>query len=229
MIFCGDNSVASRDAYSLAKKKIEVAGSFVTETDAINVTDIAQSGGSNAFDLFAGRPVYTTANLVKVLKRKLARNAKTKLKELAQDQNIEIIDWEDASAYDLGIDKDKFDFVRDHKLAVSTFTLMPSLKPKNASTFLKQLQELTKSQPIEVTVAMITRHVKSMLLLKSGKSVRDNPYLVRMAQSGASQFTEAQLLELYKRVLKADINVKTGRNTPLGIREQVETIVAFLL
>ncbi len=228
-IFSGDNSVASRDSFSKAKSMIEAEGSFVNETDASNIIDIFQSGGSGAFDLFAGRPVYTTTNLIKVLKKKLARNAKAKIRELASDPNIEILDWEDSSAYDLGIDKDKFEFVKDHKLSSSTFTLLPKLKPKNASIILSELQNLTSHQPIEVTMAMILRHVRTMLVVKSGKVMRENPYMLRMAESGASAFTSSQLLELYKRLLRADVNVKTGRGSPLKIKEQFETIVAFLL
>jgi len=228
-IYCGDNSVASRDAFSQAKKVAAISGNSVTEIESSELLEIEKSGGSAASDLFGGRPVYITTNLVKVLKRKLVRKTKDKLRELSASEEIEIIDWEDSSAYDLGIDKDKFSFVKDYKLAVSTFTLLPKLKPKNAQNFLSELQELAKAQPIEVTIAMLMRHVKSMLLLKSGKSVRDNPYLVRLASSGSAHFTLPQLLEIYKRLLRADINVKTGRGTPLSIKEQVETIIAFLL
>ena len=228
-IYCGDNSVASREAFSQAKKVSAISGNSVTEIESSELLEVEKSGGSAASDLFGGRPVYITINLVKVLKRKLVRKTKDKLRELSASEEIEIIDWEDSSAYDLGIDKDKFSFVKDYKLAVSTFTLLPKLKPKNAQNFLSELQELAKAQPIEVTIAMLMRHVKSMLLLKSGKSVRDNPYLVRLASSGSAHFTSPQLFEMYKRLLRADINVKTGRGTPLSIKEQVETIVAFLL
>ncbi|MFO0704152.1 MAG: hypothetical protein U0525_05550 [Patescibacteria group bacterium] len=228
-IFCGDNSVASRDAFAIAKTKASKEGSFISEYDPADLLDIAKSGGSNAWDLFAGKPVYTTTNLVKTIKKKFARKAKDELRKLAADANIEIIDWEESSAYDLGIDKDKFSFVHDFKLSVSTFTLLPKFKTKNASVFLCELHELTKSQPIVVTIAMLMRHVRSMLMIKSGKSVRDNPYLVRLAQASAASFTKEQVLEIYKRLLKADINSKTGRNTPLSNKEQLEMLTGFLL
>lgn len=228
-IFCGDNTVASRDAYSKSLQILDSNGSFINDKDPAEILDIVISGGSGAHDLFSGRTIYTTTNLVKLLKRKLARNAKAKIRELAGDKNIEIVDWEDSSAYDLGIDKDKFDFVKDHKLASSTFTILPKLKPQNAKNFLSELQILSSHQPIELTMSMTLRHVRTMLMLKSGKVTRESPYMLRIAQSGSNYFSSTQLLELYKRLLRADVNVKTGRGTPLKIKEQLETIVAFLL
>lgn len=228
-LYCGDNTVASRDAYISEKAQYLTQGKQIHLIDASTIDEILKSGGSDALDLFSGAPVYETTNLISALRKKYNRKAKDELRKIASDVSIQLLDWENKSAYDLGIDKDKFAFVQEYKLGESTFTLLPTLTPGKKSQFLTKLALLEVHQPIEVTFAMIVRHIKLMTAYAYGENPTDSPYLLRIAHTASSQWTKEALLKFYKQLLRIDINVKTGRNTPLSLREQLEILVSLSL
>lgn len=229
IIFCGDNTVLSREALTQKKKEILKSGVYIQYVDATKVIDIIKSGGSDAVDLFAGIPVYETTNFIATLRKSYAHKAKEHLRQLADDQTIELLDWEDRSTYDLGIDKDKFSFVQEYKMSENTFTLLPTIVPGKKTVFLQKLQRLNEFQPIELTFSMILRHFRLMIALSTGSRPRDNPYLVRLSQSALTHWKTDQLLMFYYRLLSIDLNVKTGRNTPLSLKEQLEIVASFSL
>lgn len=228
-IYCGDNNIASRQAFSEIKSQFRKQGRLIYDIEASMIDDIVKSGGSDATDLFAGDPIYETSNLIISLKIKYQRKAKEYLRNLFANTSIQLIDWEQKSTYDLGIDKDKFDNVYEYRLADSTFSLIPSLIPGQKSIFLRKLQSLGKSQAIELTFAMILRHFKLMLVLAEGLNPKDSPALVWMARTSLPMWPKDKLLKFYNRLLLIDINVKTGRNTPLNLSEQLEILVSIAL
>lgn len=228
-IFCGDNTVLSRDALIQQKQTLVKSGSYIQTIDAAHVMEIIKSGGSDAIDLFTGAPVYETTNLITSLRKSYARKTKEQLRNIAQDTTIQLLDWEDKSAYDLGIDKDKFAFVHEYKMSENTFTLLPTLVPGKKAAFLNKLQTLSGIQPIELTFSMILRHVRLMLALSTGIRAKDNPYLIRLAQDSLSHWSKESLLKFYYRLLTIDLNVKTGRHTPLNLKQQLEILASFVL
>lgn len=228
-VYCGDNTQDSRNAYSSDIRSRKAKGHTVVSIDSSQVADMVKSGGSDACDLFNGSPIYETINLIPTLKKKYGRKAKDELRALASNSSVQLIDWEDKSAYDLGIEKDAFSFVHDNKLSESTFTLLPVLTPGNRIRFLSKLQLLSQHQPIEMTFSMIIRHTKLMMAISQGMHPRDNPYLVRLAQSSARLWNAKSLTKMYYQLLKIDINTKTGRNTPLNLQQQLEILACMML
>jgi hypothetical protein len=228
-IFCGDNTVLSRDALIQRKHNLIKSGNYIQTIDATRVIEIIKSGGSDAVDLFTGAPIYETTNLIASLRKSYARKAKEQLRNIAQDSTIQLLDWEDTSTYDLGIDKDKFTFVHESKMSENTFTLLPTLVPGNKTDFLRKLQSISEFQPIELTFSMMVRHCKLMIVLSAGLRAKDNPYLIRLAQNSLSHWPKESLLKFYYRLLTIDLNVKTGRNTPLNLKEQLEILASFVL
>lgn len=228
-IFCGDQTVASRDALISAKQTYLKSGREIKQIDAGDVPELIMSGGSDAYDLFTGSPVYETVGLVGVFKRKYARKAKEELRTLASNSSIELLDWESKSSYDMGLDKEKGGWIKESKTSESTFTLLPILSPSHASSFLLKLAALSKSQPIEVTFAMIGRHVRLMIALSTGMTPRDNPYLVNLARSCLRAWDVDRLTQFHYQLQRIEANVKTGTATPLSLREQLEIVVAMMI
>lgn len=228
-IYCGDNSVASRNAYATEKSTLAHKGSLFITISPADIDIIIKSGGSDAHDLFAGAPIYETTNLIPALRKLYTRKAKEKIREISTSTSIQLLDWEEKSAYDLSIDKDKFPFVHEYKMPESTFSILPSFVPGSKVTFLKKLSTLSQYQPIEVTFTMLMRHVRLMMILANGKNAKDSPYLVRLAQSSLAKWKPEMLMIIYKYLLSIDINVKTGRNTPLSLKEQVNILVSMVL
>ena len=229
LIFCGDNTVLSRNAITKEKQRLVSKGRYIKTIESGSITEIIKSGGSDAVDLFTGAPVYETSNLIASLRKSYARKTKEQLRNIAKDPTIELLDWESKSAYDLGIDKDKFSFVHDYKMSESTFTLLPTIVPGSKELFLAKLRSLSEFQPIELTFSMIVRHFKLMIALSAGLKPKDNPFLVRVAQSSLRHWSADSLLKFYYRLLSTDLNVKTGRNTPLSLKDQLETLASYLL
>jgi len=228
-VFCGDQTVASRDALISAKQAYLKSGREIKPIDASDVPELIKSGGSDAHDLFTGSPVYETVGLVSVFKRKYARKAKEELRTLATNSSIELLDWESKSAYDMGLDKEKGGWIKESKSSESTFTLLPTLSPGNGTRFLQKVSSLSKSQPIEVTFAMIGRHVRLMIALSAGSTPRDNPYLVNLARSCLRGWDADRLIKFHYQLQRIEANVKTGTATPLSLREQLEIVVAMML
>ncbi|MEI6327162.1 MAG: hypothetical protein WCO78_03505 [Candidatus Roizmanbacteria bacterium] len=228
-IFCGDHTVASRDALLQAARGYQSTERKVIQIDAADVPELLKSGGSDAFDLFSGSPVYETVGLVAVFKRKYARKAKEELRSIAESPSIDLLDWESKSAYDMGLDKEKGGWVKDSKTTESTFTLLPALSPGRASPFLQILDTLSLSQPIEVTFSMIARHVRLMIALASGTVPRDNPFLVNLARSCLRTWDTHKLTQFHYQLQRIESNVKTGSGTPLSMRDQLEIVVAMML
>lgn len=228
-IFCGDDTASSRAAYISKRAQLTQSGREVIPIEASAVADVIQSTGADVLNLFGEMPVYETTGLVSACKKIYGRKAKQQLRDLHADQTILLLDWEQKSAYDLGIDKDKFSFLKEYKLPHSTFTLLPTLIPGHKNECLKALRSLSAHQPLEVTFAMILRHVRLITQLAAGLTPKDNPFLIRLAQTSLSHFTPHQALKLYERLLSIDINVKTGRKTPLGLQAQLEVLIMMAL
>lgn len=228
-IFCGDHTVASRDAFVAYRDRLRTEQTLIIDTEPSQVLELVHNDGSYTHDLFGNAPVYSTSKLIWALRKKYNRKMKDSLRAFAQDDSMHVIDWEEQSAYDLGIDRDKFSFVHESKMSESTFTLLPALVPGNRTTFLKKLDLLTIYQPVEVTYSMIMRHVRLMLLLQGELHPRDNPYLIRIAQQCAKYWSRPQIISFYRHLLSIDINVKTGRNTPLSLRDQLDVLAGIAL
>lgn len=226
-IYCGDDTVSSRDALQAKRDAFIHEGRSIRTVDAKEIIEIIKNGGSLAADLFTGEPIYETTGLVAVYKRTYPRKAKEELKNVAADSSISVLDWETKSAYDLGLDK--LLFVHESKVRESTFSLLPTCKPGNKQLFLQKLQDLTRTQAIEITFAMLTRHVRSMLFLSIGKRPKDAPFLVTLAQTCVRSWETPRLLKFYHQLLKIEVNMKTGRGTPLGVHQQLEVLASIAL
>jgi len=187
------------------------------------------SGGSDAHDLFTGSPVYETTNLVAVFKRKYVRKAKEELRALVDNTSVDLLDWEDRSAYDLGLTGEKGGWIHDSPLPESTFSLLPLLLPGKSRELLRKLRSLSLHQPIEMTFFMIARHVKLMILLATGVKPKDSPYLVNTARTGLRFWDQARLVKFYHQLQKVEMNTKTGSNTPLSLRDQLEIVIMMMV
>lgn len=229
LVFCGDHTTASRDALSAKRSAYVKAGREVKFIEATDVIQMIMSGGSDAHDLFSGAPVYETTNLVAVFKRTYARKAKEELRTLVANTSVDLLDWENRSAYDLGLTGEKGGWVHDSPMPESTFSLLPLLVPGKSKEFLRKLRSLSLHQPLEMTFFMIVRQVRLMILLAADTRPKDSPYLVNMARAGLRTWDQARLVKFYHQLQKVEMNMKTGSNTPLSLRDQLEIVIMMMV
>jgi hypothetical protein len=226
-IFCGDDTVASRNKLTRARERFASQGYEIIQVDPSEIERIQKDGGLMAVSLFGRSAVYETTHLVPVYRRKYQKKTKEVLRQLASDQNIILIDWETKSSYDLGLESQLF--VDESRVKENTFTLLPNCKPGNGPVFIKKLHDLTKTQPIEVTFAMLVRHVRNMLMISIHKRPKDAPFLVKIAQTCVKSWDMERLQRFYYQLLKVEVNTKSGYGTPLDLHQQIDVLSALML
>lgn len=227
-ILCGDDSIASREYLQTLKTQLKSKHYATLDIDAGELEELLSKGEVGGVDLFGQTTAYITSGLISVLKRRYPRKSKPEIVRISELKQSIIVDWEEKSSYDMGIDKEKWSFVKEFKAKETTFSLLESFYPGMATVALKKLDVLCQSQPIEVTFAMLCRHVRSMLLLSGGKRPVDSPYLVMIAQRCAAKWQTPKLLRLYETLFKLEMAQKTS-STPLTLRQNLQAAMCFLL
>jgi hypothetical protein len=98
------------------------------------------------------------------------------------------------------------------KLPKAIFKLMESLRPGNGRTALRLFEEVCKTQPAEMVFVMMVRQIRLLLQIKAGVSLKMAPWQMNQLRAQTSAFETGQLLDLHKKMLRIDIDVKTGNN-----------------
>jgi hypothetical protein len=228
-IFCGDDSAASREAYTKTKFRLRPVASDRILIDPKEVLTLPTHADATMPDLFGITPLYETTRLIPTLKRSLGRKLKEYLLQIASHPSLTVIDWEDASAYDLGIHTYKASWIHDHPVTHNTFTFLKLCRPGNATSCLKSLQLLCTHQPIEVTFSMLQKQVRLMIALQTDLHLKENPYLVNLAKATMVAWPPKRLLSFHHQLQKIEINFKTGSNTPLSLRQQLEIVLMMMV
>ena len=68
-----------------------------------------------------------------------------------------------------------------------------------------------------------------MILLAADTRPKDSPYLVNMARAGLRTWDQARLVKFYHQLQKVEMNMKTGSNTPLSLRDQLEIVIMMMV
>lgn len=173
--------------------------------------------------------MYETTNLISVFKRAYARKAKEELRALVTNTSVELLDWEDRSAYDLSLTGEKGGWVHDSPMPESTFSLLPLLIPGKSREFLHKLRSLSLHQPIELTFFMIVRQVRLMVLLATDAKPKESPYLTQIARTALRMWDHSRLVKLYHQLQKIEMNFKTGGSTPLSLKQQLEIVIMMMV
>ena len=167
-IICGEDSITSRNYYSSLKKNYQDKDFQVIEIPSSELENIPSWMGESR-SLFKENKVFFTVNVNKRVSRKLNLKINKVVDQIIKDKTIEVVDWEEEiSSRSLKFPKGVT--VKEFKPSQNIFKLQDALYPGNLKSFLSILNQLTETVDENFVFIMLIRHLKNLLLVKTGQS-----------------------------------------------------------
>jgi hypothetical protein len=176
--------------------------------------------------LFNEKKVYFMQNLTTYTARKKSKEFEATMQSLIANKEVEVIDWEEKPARDIKI---KTPQIKEFKLSQSIFQLQEALYPKNLTNYIKLLRTVSKNQEESFIFTMISRHIRTLLLTKSGALPSTVPFWMKKKFEGqADRWTMENLVSFYEGLAKLDSSIKTSSNL-YGIAGSLELLSCYFL
>lgn len=224
-IICGEDTASSRAYYRVKQEEYAKKGIEVRTIDAGDIATINTWLGESP-GLFFEKHIFFSEGLNK----KIRRDSKTlisEIKKLSDSGQVEIIIWEPVSARTLKIGK--FGTVKEFKPKESVFKLLDLIKPGGASSFLPQLNLLCVSYDPSFVFAMISRHVRLLIVVKTGVRSSSLPswQYAKLAQQAAVWKTE-NIIAFYEGLHRIDVGQKTG-GAAFSVKDALDILAIHFL
>jgi len=127
------------------------------------------------------------------------------IKKLANYKNKEVIKIKDVEL-----------LVRP-KIEADIFKTIDFLALRNKKKALDLIhRHLEKGDAPLYLLAMINFQLRNLLTVKSGARLKSHPYVVRKTTQQAKNFSLAELKKIYQKIFQADLNIKTGKISPVA-------------
>ena len=230
-IFCGEDSVAARTAFTQAIEKYKLNQSEIISVAPSFILDIYKGVADN-LSLFSSQKVFCVENLEKYSFKKSTKAKKDAMYEaivaLSSDKSVVILDFEDEKqARQLKL-KDLAK-VYESKPATSIFKLLDDCFPGNKLTFIASLRTVCSSQDEMFVFVMLFRHIRQLVLaLHDGASAKLPPWQKYKIIGQAKKWNKQALTDFYSGLIKIEISSKTSSN-PYGIRKSLEILACHYL
>lgn len=219
-IFCGENTLASRNALNLAIDRfkrenpggeiVRLNGDKMTETDLVEAVEAASLFSVSRLVVIEG-----------VLSRRKSGEKDKLIERLAKSfflfpSSFFLILWEPkqvAAGILAKLAKLPNSRIQEFKLTRSLFKLLDSLRPGNGKQLSFLMNETIKTDPAEVMMLMLGRRIAQLLVAKSGTAggmagLAD--WQIRQLTSQAENWNEKQLTDFHRMLVEIDEAVKTG-------------------
>lgn len=114
----------------------------------------------------------------------------------------------------------------EFKVSSQLFKWLESLTPEKSrkTSLLVSLQTVLSQENEFIIFSMFARQIRLLLELKSGSLPKVAPFLVGKLKKQAGLFTEQQLLEIHKKLVQIDTNIKTS-GSHLTLAQQLDLLV----
>ncbi len=225
-IIHGKDLSSSRAA--LTTKKAGFPPEAITTIDEENLEEIAQAGGAKG--------MFNPKRLVVLEKRgrwtkKFSRELMEQLKFI--DRENHIIIWYEKkipksdTLLQLTKKRGEVLYFKGYNNSKDIFDFLDSLGNRNKKAAYIQLQQLQENgeHPIYILNRIIGLFRKMMAVKWNAKKlIPSHPYAKKKITSQTSNFTEKELLGIYKELEKADIGMKTGTDAELLLHLLIEKI-----
>jgi hypothetical protein len=216
-IYCGEDVVASREAYLLAIKN----DTEVKEADEI--VELAQNNFASG-DLFNAATIFATENLIRKSKR--SKNIKDILPSIVGVQQTQIICWEDYTSREFSL---KGAEIKEFKIKESIFTLLDSIVPGNSKSCIMQLQKLCETQAIHIIVSLLYKHVRTLLLTRAGiVDTKLQAWQLGKIKKQASLWEQTRLMRFLEGLIAIEKKDKTS-GSPLSLQQNIEILLCYVM
>ncbi len=226
-IICGEDSVSSRD-YLLQLQKDYKSKDF--EIVRLGPDELEQSvlNLSSRLSLFGQKRVFVTENLNKKISKKTNLKLVKLLEKISKNTAIELIDWEDGVSQ-RELKTGKLGKTKEFKPIQNIWQLLDSCYPANMPKFILLLNRLATSKNEMFIFIMLARHIRNLLLLKSGAGLPLlQPWQRAKLASQAKSWQEKELVLFYDKLIGIDIATKTGRNS-YGLKDSIEVLACYYI
>jgi len=226
-IICGEDSIASRDYYFSLKKNYQDKDFQVIEIPSSELENIPSWMGESR-SLFNQNKVFFTVNVNKKLSRKLNLKINKVVDQLIKDKAVEVVAWEEEISsrmlkFPKGVN------VKEFKPSQNIFKLQDALYPGNLKSFLSILNQLTETVDENFIFIMLIRHIKNLLLVKTGQSnSKLQSWQIAKLKSQVSKWPLDKLINFYDSFHKIDISQKTSTN-PYSVKKSVDILACYYL
>lgn len=224
-IVCGEDVVSARSYVAKLKGHYKDKSYLVQDIQPNEIFDI-QKLGEHSASLFEEQRVFFVRNLGPYLSK--SRKFSPTVKELASNEEVYVIDWEEGkSAYEIGV-KDK-KLIKEFKPSSTIFSFLDSCVPKNRKQFITQLHNVLETQDEMFTYIMLCRHIRSLITARYNSFAdRIAPWQKMKLSSLTKQWEEQKLIQFYEGLAKIDQSIKTSA-TPFSIKQSLEILALYYL
>jgi DNA polymerase III delta subunit len=229
-ILHGEDQVASRNELGRLVSEAKLADQEVVTLDGKSLDMTALTEAVEAPSLFSQDRLIVVERL---LSRPTSKLRDQLVDYLAKNQAEPVVWWEAKALTPALVKQFKQTKVTNFKFDQILFTFLDGLSPWQARKSLALLESLLKQQPAEVIMAMVTRQVRKLLVLKGSgpemltKTDRVADWQIRKLQGQAKQFSLDQLYKWYEQILAYDYARKSGQ-TQLSVENQLRLWVCTL-
>ncbi len=227
IIICGEDSVSSYNYYSSLKKSYQDKKYEILDIASSDLENISKWMGESQ-SLFSQNKVFFTVNLNKRLSRKLNLKINKIVEQLIKDKKVEVVDWEEEiSARELKFPSGPV--IKELKPPQNIFKLQDALYPGNLKNFVTMLNQLTESVDENFVFIMLVRHLRNLLLVKSGQtSSKMQSWQIAKLKNQASKWQLDKLIGFYDSFHKIDISQKTSTN-PYSLKKSLDILACYYL
>ena len=229
-IFCGEDSVAARTAFTQTIEKYKSAQSEIISVAPSLILDI-NKGLADNLSLFSSQKVFCVEELEKYSFKKSTKSRKDEVYEalvsLAENKSVILLDFENGKqARQLKL-KDLAKVV-ESKPATSIFKLLDDCFPGNKQTFIASLRTVCSTQDEMFVFVMLSRHVRLLVLAAHEVSSKLPSWQKYKILGQAEKWGKQTLIDFYSGLIKIEISTKTSSN-PYGIRKSIEILACHYL
>lgn len=224
-IICGEDTVSSRN-YLISLRRQYAAKNFgITNIHPSEIESLTRWLGESQ-SLFSEKKVFFSESLNRHIRRD-NKKVLDEIKKIARLKEVELIDWESVSAWELKIGK--IGSVKEFKPKDSIFKLLDSLYPTNKREFILLLGSVAENQDPHFIFTMLVRHVRTLILVKDHvPPSRLQSWQIRKLQFQSGFWKLENLILFYESLLKIEISEKTG-STPYSLKDSLAILACHFL
>lgn len=224
-IICGEDVVSSRNYVISLRKQYASRNFAIKDVNPSEIGSLTRWLGESQ-TLFSEKKVFFSENLNRHIRRD-NKKILDELKKIEKLKDVELIDWESVSLWELKLAK--AGRVKEFRLKENVFKLLDSLYPTNKREFILLLHSVAKTDDPHFIFTMLVRHIRALILVKEAvPPKRLQPWQIRKLQFQAGFWKLENLVNFYEALLKIEIGEKTGSN-PYSLKDSLAILACHFL
>jgi DNA polymerase III delta subunit len=225
IIIHGENTIASREKLVDCITQSKLKGNEIVRIESKSLTEAQLEELLGTSDLFGTEKTVIIDSLHSLPTSKKKKNLVAQLKN---SQLHELILWEKRALTKTMLKPFPSAQVFEYKASKTLFAWLDLFgKSKDSTKKLTLLHDAFNSDGEYFCFLMLIRQFRLLIQVKTGAKVGGAPFMITKLKSQANNFTEEELLKIYKKLLKIDIAQKTSKNL-LSLQQELDLLTTKL-